>query len=78
MIDGFGNGYKLYQIYKKGCDLKMVDIKAEDIKETYETQSQDESAKYQGAGWILIDTYKVDGKEFFVLAWIKDGASVRP
>jgi hypothetical protein len=56
----------------------MVEIKAEDIKETFETQSQDESAKYQSSGWILIDTYKVDNKEFFVLAWIKDGAPVRP
>ena len=56
----------------------MVDIKPEDIKETVEVKSKEESDKYQGSGWLLIDTYKVDGNEFFMLAWVKDGAPVRP
>lgn len=56
----------------------MTDLKAEDIKETYETKSNEESEKYQKTGWLLIDTYTMGADKFFVLAWIKDGAPTRP
>jgi hypothetical protein len=56
----------------------MVDLKAEDIKETYETKSNDEADKYQKLGWLLIDTYAMGADKFFVLAWVKDGAGPRP
>lgn len=55
-----------------------MDLKPEDIKETYETQSSEEADKYQKSGWLLIDTYTMGANKFFVLAWIKDGPATRP
>jgi hypothetical protein len=56
----------------------MVDLKAEDIKATYETKSNEEADKYQKLGWLLIDTYAMAEDKFFVLAWIKDGTPPKP
>ena len=56
----------------------MVDLKAEDIKATYETKSGEESDQYQKLGWLLIDTYAMGTDKFFVLAWIKDGTPPKP
>ena len=56
----------------------MPDLKAEDIKETVETKTQEEANKYVALGWILIDTYKMDGQDFYMVAWTKSEAPVRP
>ncbi len=56
----------------------MADLKAEDIKETVETSSQDEANKYVGLGWILIDTYKMNDQTFYMVAWTKNDPPTRP
>lgn len=55
----------------------MANIKPEDIKETIEVPSAD-SGKYEGLGWVVIDSYKMDNKDFTVLAWAKPEAPVKP
>lgn len=55
----------------------MPDIKPEDIKETTEVPSQEEAKRLEGLGWVQIDTYKMNDKTFYVLAWAKDGAPAK-
>ncbi len=55
----------------------MANIKPEDIKETIEVPTA-ESGKYESLGWVVIDSYKMDNKDFSVLAWAKDGAPAKP
>lgn len=56
----------------------MPDLKAEDIKETVETQTKEEADKYVALGWLLIDTYKMNDKTFYMVAWTKNDPPVKP
>ncbi len=56
----------------------MPDIKAEDIRETYETKDPNEVKRYTELGWILIDTYVVGPEKFYILAWVKGEEPSRP
>ncbi|MGE5581948.1 MAG: hypothetical protein ACM3X9_05350 [Bacillota bacterium] len=61
----------------KGREI-MPDLKAEDIKETVETQTKEEADKYVALGWLLIDTYKMNDKTFYMVAWTKNDPPVKP
>ncbi len=54
------------------------DIKAEDIRATYETKDPNEAKRYTDLGWLLIDTYTVGPEKFYILAWAKEGEPSRP
>lgn len=56
----------------------MGDVNPQNVKEIIEIPSSDEAKKYQDLGWEVVDTYKVDQAQFFVLAWAKDGSPVKP
>lgn len=64
------------QLQTKGV-FDLANIKPEDIKETIEVPSAD-SGKYESLGWVVIDSYKMDNKDFTVLAWAKPEAPVKP
>lgn len=55
----------------------LANIKPEDIKETIEIPAAD-TGKYESLGWVVIDSYKMDNKDFSVLAWAKDEAPAKP
>lgn len=55
----------------------VANIKPEDIKETVEIPTAD-SGKYVDLGWVIIDSYKMDNKDFTVLAWAKDESPAKP